>query len=224
MAQLLDIDPAEDIPLERKPGSPVTGYIRLYNVRGGNVAFKVKTTKPDLYNVRPVQGILSTGKMERVQVTLKVLPREVTELGHRFCVVQGKTDLNPGDEDMLNDFWLRENLSITQKVLKTQLLEKEKSPEKSPIHSLISTYKRSPRLPKSHKPQELPPYRDIQRVVLTQNSELSGLTKQLQDMRVLMQRREEEDEQTEVKKPGWSGLHLLVAVLLGYIVGLLWLK
>lgn len=220
MVSLLEIDPKEEIELERKPDLQSTGFICLYNARGGNVAFKVKTTKPDFYIVRPNQGILAPGKIEKVQVTLKALPKEMTKSSHRFCVVQCKTNLKPGEEDRLGDFWLQSNLSITQKVLKTRLIIRELSPEAAPV-APVPAPKRPPRRLRALQTPETPQYRDLQRIVLTQNSELAGLTKQVEELRVTLRRKDEEEAlAAEAPRQGWDALHVLAAILVGLILGL----
>lgn len=219
MASLLEFDPKEEIELERKPGLSPTGCICLCNAKGGNVAFKVKTTKPDFYIVRPNQGILTPGKIETVQITLKVLPKEIAEVSHRFCIVQCKTDLKPGDEESLSDFWLKSNLSITQKVLKTRLIEK-KQPETVPVVPPPAR-KRSPRRLRALQTPETPQYRDLQRIVLTQKSELAGLTKQAEEVRATMKRKDEEEAlAAEAPRQDWGALHVLAAILVGLISGL----
>ncbi len=224
MAHLLEIDPKEEIELEKQPGMQSTGWICLCNVKGGNVAYKVKTTKPEFYIVRPNQGILTPGKTEKVQITLKVLPKELTELSHRFCIVQSKTDLKAGDEDQLTAFWLKSNLAITQKVLKTRLIERQQGPvDLTPPAAAVP--KRVPRRARALEAPEKPQYRELQRTVQTQNSELASLTKQVEELRLTMRRKDEEEALAAVvPKQGWSAVYLLTAILLGLISGLVLLR
>ena len=223
MAHLLEIDPKEEIELEKQPGMQSTGWICLCNVKGGNVAYKVKTTKPEFYIVRPNQGILTPGKTEKVQITLKVLPKELTELSHRFCIVQSKTDLNAGDEDQLTAFWLKSNLAITQKVLKTRLIEGQHRPQALTPPAAVP--KRVPRRARALEAPEKPQYRDLQRTVQTQNSELASLTKQVEELRLTMRRKDEEEAlAVGAPKQGWGVVYLLTAILLGLISGLVLLR
>ncbi len=49
-------------------------YLTITNVSNGNVAYKVKTTAPRFYVVKPNQGILDRGQKITIDITLIASP------------------------------------------------------------------------------------------------------------------------------------------------------
>ena len=47
-------------------------HLKIYNngkqANGMNLVFKIKTTAPKLYQVRPIQGILGPDKMQQIEI------------------------------------------------------------------------------------------------------------------------------------------------------------
>jgi hypothetical protein len=51
---------------------------------GASVAFKVKTTAPNSYTVKPSQGILEQGQSCTINITLAGLPESILLADHKF--------------------------------------------------------------------------------------------------------------------------------------------
>ena len=61
---------------------PVTEYLYLLNPTDRQIAFKVKTTAPDRFHVRPVFGFVAPGGDKRITIQLQSLVTpDGTELG-----------------------------------------------------------------------------------------------------------------------------------------------
>ena len=217
MAQLLDIEPTDEIALERRPGKACTAYVRLANVRGGNVAFKVKTNSPDLYSVKPNQGILPPGKTQKITITLKLLPKDVTELNHKFSIVQAKTTLSPGQDSLLTTFWADQSLPVTHNLLRTVLKSPETSPEQPRNPPTFPDSPRSEPLGRD----SLPKYKELQLLQQSQELEFAKVQKKLYDLYA-----QERDiaalEALAAKPEKWTiGVsHVAIALLCGVLVGL----
>jgi len=63
-AALLRVDPAKDLKFDRNNKAQLT----VQNTASGYVAFRVRTTAPQLFMVEPSTGTLSQGEELRVQI------------------------------------------------------------------------------------------------------------------------------------------------------------
>ncbi|KAK2198409.1 bifunctional Vesicle-associated membrane-protein-associated protein/Major sperm protein (MSP) domain/PapD-like superfamily/Immunoglobulin-like fold [Babesia duncani] len=86
MVQLLKITPEEVIEFPLVLYTPLNANLVLENISGGNVAFKIKTTAPKGYLVRPSTGVLKTGESQSVQIILQPLSEAPKVLNDRFLV------------------------------------------------------------------------------------------------------------------------------------------
>ncbi|KAK0167156.1 hypothetical protein PV327_004590 [Microctonus hyperodae] len=104
--QVLIIEPQGELRF-RGPftGSPVTSYIKLINPTSQKVYFKIKTTAPRRYCVRPNNGMLKAKEIIEIAVCLQPFEFDPTEKNkHKFMV---QTVIAPeGDtDDFVNDVW-----------------------------------------------------------------------------------------------------------------------
>lgn len=68
MSSKLRVEPSPDITFEVSGGKPNSCPLRLYNSGTEHTAFKVKTTAPKKYCVRPNAGVIPPGKHVEVHV------------------------------------------------------------------------------------------------------------------------------------------------------------
>eukprot|EP00933_Yihiella_yeosuensis_P083365 TRINITY_DN97563_c0_g1_i1.p1 TRINITY_DN97563_c0_g1~~TRINITY_DN97563_c0_g1_i1.p1 ORF type:complete len:221 (+),score=59.07 TRINITY_DN97563_c0_g1_i1:83-745(+) len=81
---LLSLDPDTTLSFTKSPGtSSLSKILRLTNSGSGNVAFKVKTTAPKAYLVRPSSGTLQPRESIEVQI---ILQGGDGRADHRFLV------------------------------------------------------------------------------------------------------------------------------------------
>jgi hypothetical protein len=59
-----------------------------------NLAYKVKTTSPKHYVVKPNQGILEHGKTVQIDITLLLSNQSENVVDHKFLVLAGETELS----------------------------------------------------------------------------------------------------------------------------------
>lgn len=86
MDQVLTLTPSDELEFQQPVTGPVCCYLRLKNVTSQNVIFKVKTTSPDLFIVKPNQGLLRLGEEALVSITLKGL--EVANIAKQKFQIQ----------------------------------------------------------------------------------------------------------------------------------------
>lgn len=73
MSSKLRVEPSPDITFEVAGGKPNSCPLRLYNSGTEHTAFKVKTTAPKKYCVRPNAGVIPPGKHVEVHVIPQVV-------------------------------------------------------------------------------------------------------------------------------------------------------
>ncbi|OQV23793.1 hypothetical protein BV898_02518 [Hypsibius exemplaris] len=102
----LSIQPGDELVFERKknPELESSDVIRLVNIASGYVAFKVKTTAPEKYRVRPSFGCIESGGSKIVEVTVQPgFP--LTPHRDRFLVMSVPLKEEPKDHDDLVEYW-----------------------------------------------------------------------------------------------------------------------
>lgn len=84
---LLQLDPEEKLHFNKTPmTSSPSRMLKLTNLSSGNVAFKVKTTAPKAYLVRPSSGTLRPNGSQEVQIILQPQGADANTNSHRFLV------------------------------------------------------------------------------------------------------------------------------------------
>ena len=94
---LLLIDPEDVLTFEFVPGVTIKSGLRLKNLSATNVAFKVKTTAPKTYLVRPSQGVIGSHQTENLTIIMNPLDEHPGEVSHKFLVQACETSLLPGE-------------------------------------------------------------------------------------------------------------------------------
>lgn len=94
-------DDALHFELNKTAGQP-TRILKLNNVSNGCVAFKVKTTAPKSYLVRPSAGTIKPGDNMEVQIILQPGTEKDSTSSHRFLV---QAVVAPDGEAVSRDAW-----------------------------------------------------------------------------------------------------------------------
>lgn len=102
-AQVLQIEPAHDIVFKGPFTDVITTYLDLTNPSDRQVCFKVKTTAPKQYCVRPNSGIIPSKGSAKVAVMLQPFDYNGEEKSkHKFMV---QTAYVPENETSLDNIW-----------------------------------------------------------------------------------------------------------------------
>ncbi|KAF7385731.1 hypothetical protein HZH68_013045 [Vespula germanica] len=106
-AQVLLIEPEGELRF-RGPftGAPVTSYIKLINPTSNKVYFKIKTTVPKKYCVRPNSGALKPMEVAEIAVCLQPCDFDPADKNkHKFMVQSLIAPDNDSDDYLNNDVW-----------------------------------------------------------------------------------------------------------------------
>jgi len=84
--QVLIIEPQNELKFKGPFNAPVTSYMKLTNPSETTVFFKIKTTAPKKYCVRPNSGKLLPKEVAEIAITLQPLESGVDKNKHKFMV------------------------------------------------------------------------------------------------------------------------------------------
>merc|ERR1719384_889800 len=83
---LIEVSPSDLLVFNKTGGSVAESSLTLTNKSAGTVAFKVKTTAPDSYIVRPSLGTLARGDETEVKIVLQKQAKANDTNPDRFLV------------------------------------------------------------------------------------------------------------------------------------------
>ncbi|XP_071446671.1 motile sperm domain-containing protein 2-like [Hetaerina americana] len=86
-------------------GSSLTGTITLTNTSDGSISYKIKTTTPDKFRVRPSTGALSAGSTVTITIILQHGYQIPTYSRDRFMVMCLPIESSSMDPQELSDLW-----------------------------------------------------------------------------------------------------------------------
>mmetsp|Transcript_104560 Transcript_104560/g.312286 ORF Transcript_104560/g.312286 Transcript_104560/m.312286 type:complete len:224 (-) Transcript_104560:91-762(-) len=103
---LLHLDPDTTLYFCKTPTTTSPNrMLKLTNLHNGNVAFKIKTTAPKAYLVRPSSGTLRKGENQEVQIILQPQGPDGQTNNHRFLVQAAQVQsADPVNRDQWAEF------------------------------------------------------------------------------------------------------------------------
>ncbi|XP_023013355.1 LOW QUALITY PROTEIN: vesicle-associated membrane protein-associated protein B/C [Leptinotarsa decemlineata] len=139
--QILQIEPQNELRFKGPFNVPVTSYMKLTNPSDKKVLFKIKTTAPKKYCVRPNSGVLDANSNTEIAICLQPFLFDPAEKNkHKFMV---QTVFAPEGEINLEQLWKE----ITPEQLMDSKLKCvfEMPPEHTEISGSDDTAKFSPK-------------------------------------------------------------------------------
>jgi DNA-directed RNA polymerase I, II, and III subunit RPABC2 len=129
---LLTLSPDNTLVLSREDGTGThKRSLKLKNPGEGTVAFKVKTTQPKSYIVRPSTGVLKSKEEQEVTIVLQGAETNPNEIAsHRFLVQAAKVDDNK-DVVSKEEWSTFSKDSIQEQRLNVSIDVKEEAPAKA---------------------------------------------------------------------------------------------
>ncbi|UKJ89717.2 vesicle-associated membrane protein [Theileria orientalis] len=109
--RLLKVTPADTIEFPLVLYTPLTTVMKLENVSNEFVAFKIKTTSPKGYLVRPSTGVIKPTETQEVQIILQPLTEHPKAVNDRFLV---QFVVVPNDAPVPKDLWTVVNKANVQ--------------------------------------------------------------------------------------------------------------
>lgn len=140
LSQVLIIDPPNEITFKGPFTDVVVSHLKLTNPSDKSVCFKVKTTAPKQYCVRPNSGVIPPNETVMVSIMLQPFEYNADERNkHKFMV---QTAFMPDGEHSLENVWKNTNemmdsklrvifdvqadqMSSTEKPTKTQFVQQQ---------------------------------------------------------------------------------------------------
>jgi len=113
---LVTLNPPKEFTFEISNPSSAKTVFKIQNNSKENLAFKIKTTAPKYYVVRPNTGIIKGNKEIEVSIHLQPIPSSVKD--HKFMLQVAMTSLSTDNlqADTLANFWKNiKNLSSSVK-------------------------------------------------------------------------------------------------------------
>ncbi|XP_056129317.1 vesicle-associated membrane protein-associated protein B/C-like isoform X2 [Lampris incognitus] len=149
--QVLVLEPANELKFRGPFTDVVTATLRLSNPTERNVCFKVKTTAPRRYCVRPNSGIIDAGTSINVSVMLQPFDYDPNEKSkHKFMV---QSMVAPCDMTDMEGVWKEakpEELMDSKLRCSFEMpLENDKTHESEQYQTVSSSVKTEHSLPKS---------------------------------------------------------------------------
>lgn len=105
MERLIDLDPQKEFTFIVSDAASAKTELHITNLVADNLAFKIKTTVPKYYVVKPNTGIISGNGDLTISITLTPIPTSVKD--HKFMLQVARTSLASDelDAEALNTFW-----------------------------------------------------------------------------------------------------------------------
>eukprot|EP00891_Asterochloris_glomerata_P006534 jgi/Astpho2/6534/Aster-07318 len=226
----LQISPTElKFRLELKKNIPVT--LSLHNPGTERVGFKVKTTSPKKYCVRPSSGFVDPGTTKDVQVIMQAqreYPGNLAECKDKFLVQWVKVDNDV--KDVLPDaFDAGKNKEIKQSKLRVTLVGPPKPP--SPVPEGNEEEPSPNRDAGRGEPQVLPGHNtsagadDLATVLRERNRLREQVTRLERDNKEMLRRVEQGGQaggvasRQKVIRGGFNIIHIILVAIIALLVG-----
>jgi len=111
--QLLQLTPAEEIVFRREDGE-TTGLLTMTNTASCNVAYKIKTTSPDKYRVRPSAGVISADAALNITVHIQSGYSASQLVRDKFLVMACVIDSDTLTNQQLIEVWKTNEMAVQQ--------------------------------------------------------------------------------------------------------------
>ena len=106
MSKLIDLNPPKELVFKVIDPKTAKCELKIQNLVSDNIAYKIRTTAPSFYSVKPNTGIIS-GSSSTISSIILTIPPSVKD--HKFMIVAARTSLseNEFNPDVLNEFWAK---------------------------------------------------------------------------------------------------------------------
>ncbi|XP_044603862.1 vesicle-associated membrane protein-associated protein B/C isoform X2 [Equus asinus] len=123
--QVLSLEPQHELKFRGPFTDVVTTNLKLGNPTDRNVCFKVKTTAPRRYCVRPNSGIIEAGASINVSVMLQPFDYDPNEKSkHKFMVQSLFAPPDTSDMEAVHDVEINKIISTTASKTETPMVSK----------------------------------------------------------------------------------------------------
>ena len=133
------MSPLSELSFTISASSPTSNSVlHLKNTHSSRISFKIKTTAPDAYLVRPTLGVLEPSQNQTVVITLKT--HHVAGIDkHKFSIQSRETSLEPSDLSAITTLWAEKSREGVQQVILKAVATTAEEP-KTPLSASISVF------------------------------------------------------------------------------------
>lgn len=150
MEKLVDINPNREFVFSVSEATSAKCQLEITNVVNHNIAFKIKTTAPKNYVVKPNTGVVMPNKKVIISITLTPIPPSVKD--HKFMLQTVKTEMT--DQDLspktVTEFW-----SKVKHIDKSQRDEYKLKVQLKSADSMQATTPGMPPIQENEQPEEI---------------------------------------------------------------------
>ncbi|CAD8084264.1 unnamed protein product [Paramecium sonneborni] len=113
MQGLIDIEPKQYLDFILQEGKVGQTTLNIFNLTSNKLAFKIKTTSPNLFQVKPTVGIIEGNDKVCIDISTSILLKEDSKLESKFqinaCILEQ-------DIQDLGIFWRQQDAQLIQQV------------------------------------------------------------------------------------------------------------
>ena len=210
----IETTPSSFLEFDYLPEQISTTNLRIRNMHSTSIVFKIRTTAPTNYVVRPSSGFLSVGESKDIVVTINPKGELQDYQKHKFAINSVPAPSNISTIDQLNNFWASKPEGVKEVRLSVKCNDSAQFKSSSVYSSVLSEGKMDKGESIKLEIKDLKEYHEKQEVV---KKRLQDEYKEILDQ--LKSRDDEINKFEEEALKGFGTVHLVLACLLGILVG-----
>ena len=211
---LIETTPSSFLEFDYLPEQISTTNLRVRNLHSSSIVFKIRTTAPTNYVVRPSSGFLSVGESKDIVVTINPKGELQDYQKHKFAINSVPAPSNISTIEQLNNFWASKPEGVKEVRLSVKCNDTAQFKSSSVYGSVLSEGKSDRSESVKLEIKDLREYHEKQEVVKKK------LQDEYRDILAQLKNRDEEINKFEEEAlKGFGTVHLVLACLLGILVG-----
>lgn len=210
----VEIFPSQFLEFEYSPDQISTSILRLKNIYSGPICFKVKTTAPKCYVVKPCIGHLDIAESKDLVITIQPGIDTSADINHKFSIQTAPVDKIGDSPDWVSKFWAVRPPGLHDARLSVKIVDLNAYKTSHSFNSVISELKVEKT---SNTKQEVKYLKEFQE---KQESIKEKLQEEYNKMVELMKNRDQEIIKChEEGSKGYGTVHMMLACFIGIILG-----
>ena len=210
----VEILPSQFLEFEYSPDQISTSILKLKNIFNAPVCFKVKTTAPKCYVVKPCIGHLDVAESKELIITIQPGIDTRSELNHKFSIQTAPVSVVGEGPDWVSRFWSVTPAGVQDVRLAVKIVDLNTYKTSHSFNSVVSELKVDRSENNKHDIRDLKEFQEKQEGI---KRKLEEEYKKMVDM---MKTREQEiNKCQEEGLKGFGTVHMMLACFLGIIIG-----
>lgn len=213
----VEIFPSQFLEFEYSPDQISTSILRLKNIFNAPVCFKVKTTAPKCYVVKPCIGHLEIAESKELIITIQPGIDTKSELNHKFSIQTAPAGIIGEGPDWISKYWTVNQPGLQDVRLAVKIVDLNVYKTSHSFNSVVSELKVERSENSKHEIRDLKEFQEKQEGIKHK------LEEEYKKMVEMMKTRDQEIikcQEEELK--GFGTVHMMLACFLGIIIGYLY--